>query len=322
MRIVPRGSIVIRDRQRKAILPAKVNELKESIGRGTLINAPVCFALSEDKFLLIAGETRLKAIDALAAEKRIFSYDRQPIGPGEVPIVLADAETLLQQREIEFDENVIRSDLTWQERAQALADIHAMRLAANPDQTHKDTATELLAKGSVAGLAAPTSLREAVRQSVMIAPHLSNPVIANARNANEARQLLLKAEEERANAILAKRGLSTLSAKPDIEVRHADLETSLPLLDEDQFDTIIADLPYGIHASGGGFRSRTVHHHNYEDTPEYARRLLTCTLTEGFRVTRRRANIFLFIDIRHWDWVQTAAARIGWTPFPRPAIWI
>lgn len=321
MKIVPRSSILVRERQRKQTRPNAVNELKESIGKGVLLNAPVCYETAPGSYLLIAGETRLKAIDALAAEKRIFSYNRQPIAPGEVPIVLAELETILQQKEAELDENIIRYELTWQERAQALADIHALRVATNPEQTQQQTAEELVTKGNISGVKSPGALRETIRQSVLIAPHLANPVIANARNANEARQLILKAEQERAEAILAKRGLGQLAAKPEIELRHGDLEAVIPLLDESLFDLILADPPYGIAASGGGFRSRTVHHHNYDDTPEYARRLLQCILTEGFRISKPRANCFLFTDISHWDWLQRISAQIGWTPFRRPLIW-
>jgi site-specific DNA-methyltransferase (adenine-specific) len=321
VRIVPRESIIIRDRQRKTTLPAKVNELKESISKLGLLQMPVCYEMPGGQYLLVAGGTRIKAIDSLAGEDRIFSCNRQPIAPGEVPILLADLDTLLSQKEAEFEENVVRSELTWQERMQALSDIHHLRLGANPEQTHQQTANELAEKGGVEAARSPSRLREVIRQSVLIAPHLSDPTIANARNANEARQLILKKEEERANAILAKRSIGKLAAKPDIEIRHADLETTLPLLDEEQFDLILADPPYGIAASGGGFRGRTVHHHNYDDDPATAKRVAQAILTEGFRITKQRSNIFLFTDIANWDWLQRISAQIGWTPFRRPLIW-
>lgn len=321
MRIVPRESIVVKDRQRKAISTQKVNELKESIGKGVLLQPPVCFPLAGDQYLLIVGETRLKAIDALASESRLFSCDDQPIAPGEVPIIVANLETLLQQKEAEFDENAIRTELSWQERTMALAEIHALRKSQNPEQTQQDTANELAAAGSAPGLKTPGAIRETIRQSVLLAEHLNDPTIAQARNANEARQLIFKKEQEKVNAILASRQLGKLSAPPPIEIRKADLEEALPLLDPEQFDLIVADPPYGIGAGSGGFRGRTVHHHNYDDDEETARRLYKCILTEGFRVTKHRANLFLFTDIKMWDWLQRTSAQIGWTPFRRPLIW-
>ena len=155
----------------------------------------------------------------------------------------------------------------------------------------------------------------------MISEHLDDPTISRARNANEARALILKKEEERVNTILASRRLATLPNRPDIEVRHADSLDLLPKLDAGNFDLICADPPYGIDAGTGGFRARTVHHHNYEDTVEHARRLAQCILTEGFRLSCPRANLFLFTDIKHWEWLQRISAQIGWTPFRRPLIW-
>lgn len=325
MRIVPRSSIIIRDRQRKNILAATVNEMKESIFNRGLLQPPVCYEVAGDsgsiQYLLIAGETRIRAMDSLAEEERLFSCDRQPIGPGEIPILLCDLATLLQQKEAEFEENVVRSELSWQERAQALADIHELRKSSNPEQTQKQTAIELSSKGGIGTAKSPNRVKTLIRESVLIAPYLSDPTIANARNPNEARQLILKKEEEAANAILAKRTISKLPTKPDLEIRHADLESTLPQLDGNNFDLILADPPYGIGAGGGGFRSRTVHHHNYVDDLETARRIAISILTEGFRICKSRANLFLFTDIRHWDFLQLAAARIGWAPFPRPIIW-
>lgn len=321
MRIVPRSSIKISKRQRSDIKPADVNERKRSICSVGLLSPPTCYEVAggeTSQYLLIAGETRLRAIDAIAEEGEIFSCNRQPIAPGEVPILLVDAETLLMQKQVELDENIQRKDLTWQERAQALADIHALRVAANPEQTFKQTGEEIAARSPEGQLA---TSKETIRQSVFIAEHLNNPSIANARTATEARSLILKQEQERVNSILAKRQLLSTPAKPEIEIRLGDLQEILPILDGDQFDLLLADPPYGINAGGGGFRGRTVHHHNYEDTPEYARLLLKTILIEGFRLAKSRANIFLFTDISHWDWLQNISAQIGWTPFRRPLIW-
>jgi site-specific DNA-methyltransferase (adenine-specific) len=155
----------------------------------------------------------------------------------------------------------------------------------------------------------------------LVSEHLDNPAIANARNFREAHALILKKEEELVTAELAKRRLALLPSTPDIEVRNGDLEEILPRLEADQFDLIVADPPYGIDASGGGFRARTVHHHNYVDDEATARRVAQSILTEGFRVTKFRSNIFLFTDIKHWEWLQRISAQIGWTPFRRPLIW-
>lgn len=321
MLLIPREDLIIRERQRKQILPAPLNELKESITSRGLLQPPVVFPLDNKKFLLVTGERRTRAIDMLAKEELPFRCNGVLVNPGQFPVLLTDLSSELQLKEAELDENIIRSDLTWQERAQALADIHKLRLEANRTQTYRQTAQELATKGGVSGLKTESSIREAVRDAVLISEHLDDPTISRARNANEARALILKKEEERVNTILASRRLATLPNRPDIEVRHADSLDLLPKLDAGNFDLICADPPYGIDAGTGGFRARTVHHHNYEDTVEHARRLAQCILTEGFRLSCPRANLFLFTDIKHWEWLQRISAQIGWTPFRRPLIW-
>jgi DNA modification methylase len=104
-------------------------------------------------------------------------------------------------------------------------------------------------------------------------------------------------------------------------VQQGDLLVELPLLHDGFVDLILADPPYGIGASGGGFAARTVHHHDYDDTPENARNIAKCILVEGFRITKARANFLMFTDIKHWDWLQATSANLGWTPFRFPIFW-
>ena len=88
------------------------------------------------------------------------------------------------------------------------------------------------------------------------------------------------------------------------------------------YDLIIADPPYGIDASGAGFRARSVIHHNYKDDVESARQIIQTILTEGFRITKQRANIFIFCDIDLFPTLKQSASNMGWTVFRRPLIWM
>lgn len=322
MKIIPRDHLLIRDRQRKRIETAPLNELKESIAKQGLLHPPAAFPNDDGTWSLVAGERRVRACDLLAKENRQLSCGGAAVPTGQIPII--EAHLLLsdiQRKEAELDENIIRQDISWQDRASALAEIHSLRRSVNPAQTFTDTAKEITAKGSAGGLQSADYARTAIREAVLVSEHLNNPAIANARNFREAHKLILQKEEEKINAELAKRRIAALPGTPDIEVRNGDLEQLLPALDADQFDLIIADPPYGIDAGGGGFRARTVQHHNYADDEATARRIAQSILTEGFRVSKFRANIFLFTDIKHWDWLQRISAQIGWTPFRRPLIW-
>lgn len=318
--IIDRSKLIIRDRQRKKINKPELNELKESILSKGLIHAPMVFPLQDGTFLLITGERRTRAIELIQGEKKYFQHNAQTIDIGEIPVTLTDLETLTQQKEAELEENIIRVDLTWQEKCQGLADIHNLRLEQNPKQTVVATGKEISAKSG--GSISPSRARAKVTESLVIVEHLHDPKIANARNATEAHTLILRKEEDALNAEIARRRLAKLKDQaPDLNVRHGDLLEVLPKLDAGQFDLILADPPYGIDASGGGFRARTVVHHNYEDDPDTSKAIQKMILEEGFRLTKGRANLFMFTDIKWWDWLQRVSAQIGWTPFRRPLIW-
>jgi site-specific DNA-methyltransferase (adenine-specific) len=322
MQIVPLADVSVGPRQRSAIATGPLNDLKESIlGRG-LLNPPVCW-LNPDttKWELVAGERRLRALREISNEKKSYHCGTDVVTPTHIAITpLGDYLDSVGRFEAELDENVQRVDLDWPDRMRAYAALHAMRLAANPRHTVAATAGELAAKTG----ASPTSrhMNAVVQQAIVLEQHLHNPKIANARNAAEALTLVYKQEEERVMAALIKRNIAATPTKAAIEIRNADLFDLLPKLDSATFDLIIADPPYGIDASGPGFRARTVHHHNYRDDIDNAKTMAQTILTEGFRLTKARANIFIFCDIDLFPWLKLTAANMGWNVFRRPFIWM
>jgi DNA modification methylase len=321
MILIPLASVVVEKRQRTEMNPTKLTELQASIlGRG-LLHPPVMWSRPDGKWVLSVGERRLRAIQGIARDGHTFKVaSGEDCPPGQIPITpLGDYLDEIGRFEAEFDENVAREDISWQDRVQALADLHRMRLASNPAQTFVATGKEVAERGGV--FKSPISARVAVSDAVTIAEHLTDPAILNARNQNEAMALIIRKQEAGVVAELIKRKLIAMSAKPNLEVRHGDLFQILPALDIDPVDLILCDPPYGVDASGSGFRSRTIHHHNYTDDPDTARAIARTILTEGFKLCKPRANIFMFGAIEFFDWWKNTAGNLGWVPFTRPLIW-
>jgi len=320
---VSRHDVIVPPRQRREIPQSSLNELKDSILENSLLHAPVVQAKA-GKYILVAGERRLRAIDALAAEGKDFTYNKISFPPLTLPVVLIDeAINDIQRAEIELAENVVRLDLPWQDRVAALAYIHNMRKLDNPNQSIADTVRAIAAEriGELAGPqggAAESTLMRSIRQATIINDHLSNPEIAKARNATEAFNLIVSNEQRAFEAELIRRGQRK---SVTIEVRHGSLLEILPKLEPGTFDTILADPPYGIGVDTGGFRQRTVVHHNYDDTPDTARTLISCIINEGFRICKPRANLFILCDIDLFGWIKEASARAGWDPFRTPITW-
>lgn len=314
------SKLEVRRRQRSAFVQAQITELAESIEKVGNLHPPVCYP-DGDKWVLVAGERRLTAIKQLQSQKKSYTCGPHTVEPGTIAIT--PLEEVLEDIafEAELDENIHRVDLTWQDRARAFAALHEMRSKQNPTQTKGQTADEI-AKRSPAAFTSGASARNALRKATVIVQNLDNAKVANARNAQEALNLIYKQEYEKVMAALAKRQRNTAGDTPlPIEIKHGDLLEVLPTLPDKTYDLVLGDPPYGQGASSAGYRQRTVHHHNYDDTPDNAKRIAQCIITEGFRVTKTRANLLLFCDVRLFVWLQETAQRAGWSVFPRPIIW-
>lgn len=320
MILIPIANTEIRKRQRSALDKVKLTELKESIADKGILHPPVYWEdTSTGKWVLTAGERRSEAMRQLHAEGRKFTHEGLVVEPGMIPVTrLGDYVDEIARFEIELDENVRRDDLTWQDRVKAYADLHEMRLKGNPKQTREDTANELLDRGLVKTL---STGRLHMKEAALIADHLDNEKIAKARNPAEALGLVYKLEEERITAALVRRKLAAATTDAKITLRNGSCLDILDGLDSDMADLILCDPPYGLGASAAGFRGRTVHHHNYEDTRDNAQKIARKVLTEGFRICKTRANIFMFCDIDLFDWLKSTASNMGWSPFRRPLIW-
>lgn len=308
-------------RQRSSIDKPALYELRDSIRSRSLLH-PLVVALNEaGVYQLVAGGRRLLAIDLLATDKEDFICDRTVVKPGELPVTIYHSAERISRMEAEFDENIVREDLPWPDRTKALAELHKLRQALNPEQTVKDTAAEVATKlGKTVG-ASVGNLERKLAVANLIAKHLDNPKIANARTENEAYRLVVQQEQANFEAELIRRRKRVAQEAIIASIRHGDLLVTLPTMDAEQFDLILTDPPYGVNAGADGFRGRTVHHHNYEDTPESARNILRCILTEGWRISKLKSNLFIFTDIKHFEFLSTFSAQMGWTPWRMPIIW-
>ena len=328
MQLIPRAAITIpASRQRTEIPKATLLELRDSIAKIGLLHPPA-FVQTGEIFRLVAGERRLRAMYLLHDEKRPFICGGQPIPEDMIPVTLFSGEKDALF-EAELEENIVRVDLPWPDRTKALAELHRRRQAENPKQTFQQTADELKVRihGSAEAASAhggpsvePTN-KDAIRIATIVAKHLDNPAVAKARNAKEAYKFVLQSEESKYTAELLRRRQISAASDLSINIRCGSCVEIMPEMDEGQFDFILTDPPYGVGADGDGYRERTVHHHNYDDSPENARTILQAILTEGFRLTKPKANLMIFTSIKHFQWLSEAASRMAWSPFPFPIIW-
>jgi site-specific DNA-methyltransferase (adenine-specific) len=323
MHLIPIETVNIGPRQRKKMDAAKLLELRDSILANGLFHPIVVSAAADGTYFLRLGERRLTAIKTISQDRLLFYHDATIVPEGMVPATFLHEMTDVELFEAEFAENVIREDLSWQDRTQALAELHRMRTLQNPAQTVIATAREIQALTSTPSNPKPLfTIRSDLAAANIVAPHLDDPTVAKARSLAEAEQLILKREHDHFKA--------QLIAKTQIKARVAGIEATLvkgdalrlmPDLDPEQFDLILSDPPYGQGAHTDAYGSRTEVKHNYDDSPENARALLKAITIEGWRLTRPKANLFLFINFKNWFWLEQLASQMGWSVWQYPIIW-
>jgi site-specific DNA-methyltransferase (adenine-specific) len=328
--IISRLDLYIPPRQRTAIQKGPLGELRDSISSNGLFHAPVVrFAIPPEPgpYVLVIGERRVRATGLLSEAGAVYRHDDKVVMPGELPVTIITHDEAVKYLEAELEENLIREDLPWQDRIAAIAKIHELRRLSNPTQTVTDTARELESRGGLTSVKSLDSLHRAVTEAAIVAPHLSDPTIATARTAGEAFQMVVKKQEARFNAELIRRRQTSPTSgnqsDPLIRVIHGDSAKILPTLGSGSFDLILADPPYGIGADSSGFRSRSaIGGHTYDDSEDTARKLVQLILIEGFRLSKVRANLFMFLDIDLFQWAKSTAQNSGWTVFRTPLSWV
>lgn len=312
MHLAPVDSISIRQgRNRRVFSEEHLATLAESIASDIgLLQLPVVRQHSDGRLELLAGERRLRAMQLLWAANRQFHYMRQPIPIGQFPHALINELDELAARAIELDENIQRVDLSWQERVTAIAELHALRKAQNPEQTARDTAVEIGYSGG-----------GVIREAEIVARHLNDPQVATAPTVKDAmKRLRRKLELEfRAGAVL-----EAADSAPPLESKHTlrmgDMTELMLQLPTGSFDIILTDPPYGVNAET--FRAKMTTMHEYDDDWDSVEHLILVLASEGIRVTKPTAHAYVFCDLLMFSSLQDIFEEAGWDVWPRPLIWV
>jgi hypothetical protein len=245
---------VLPDRQRKTLDGEALEDLMRGIADKCLLH-PITCRIVKGKLVLVSGERRLSALSRLAAEGKHYKCDGAKVAPGLVPYTLATELNDLQHKELELEENLLREDLTWQDRVVAIFELDELRREQNPNQTLGETAMEVGRSGK-----RNTRIEREILEARVIVPHLDDPAVRGARNRREAFNIACRLD----HAALA-RELAVNLPENRHTLRLGDMARVLPELPSGEFDCIIADPPYGLN-SNGAFGDAAKLRHDYEDS--------------------------------------------------------
>lgn len=305
------------NRQRREFDVEKISELADSIQSKGLLHAPV---LRKDG-TLVAGERRLRAISFIQVSGGTFSFDGEAVPSGQVPFVSLDDLDALDLEEAELEENTVRQDLTWQERAEATSRLHNLRKAQALSigaSTHTATDTALEVNGSLADSRA----REEVRASILLADKMHLPEVAKAKSAKEGLKALRAIETREKNTALGE-SVGRMFSAASHSLLNDSMENYFANTADSQFDLILTDPPYGMGAddfndAGGALGTLT---HEYQDDAEYFQRIMDVFVPESIRVTKPQAHLYLFCDIEKFALARDLLRIAGWRVHRTPLIW-
>lgn len=314
MNSIPLSALVIpENRQRRVFDEKKLQELADSIMSKGLLHPPVV-RFDGEQYFLVAGERRSRAIASLALIDVGISCNGQQFPPGTLPITLLADLDPYSVREAELEENTVRDDLTWADKARAIAELDSLRRDQATDlnlpHSARDTASEII------GREAQGSEITRVTEALTIAKHLHDPDVSKAKTQKEALKVIKKKAEAAHRETLAAN--FDIKATPHTLV-HDSAFAFAESLPPNTFDVILTDPPYGINADGFGSMAGT--EHQYEDTMDYAFDCYKLVAEQGFRVAKDKAHCYVFLDPRYWSEVSMHFVLAGWNVWPTPLIW-
>lgn len=311
------SQITIRpNRQRREFDPQHLQDLADSIRSNGLLQ-PIVLREEAEGFVLVAGETRMKAIRDIYELGDLIKFGGKFIPQGHIPFITMGQLSEIEAEEAELDENIRRKDLTWQEHAAAVERLHNLRVkqAAAKNETHTiaQTAAEIHGK-SDGGYK-----DNLVRKDIILAKHLDKPEVAKAKSADEAFKVLKKLEERERNVELAATVGATFSAELH-ELYNADCIEWMEKYSGPGFDVILTDPPYGMgaHEFGDAAGKLANIDHQYNDSYENWQRLMQQWCPLSFKLAKPQAHAYVFCDIDRFHELKVLMEQAGWYVFRTP----
>ncbi|MEL4382703.1 hypothetical protein AAEH94_21795, partial [Shewanella algae] len=132
--------------------------------------------------------------------------------------------------------------------------------------------------------------QENIRQDIILARNLDNPVVAKATSRKEAFKALKRDEETKKNAELGA-ALGPVFNSSMHTLLQGDCLDRMKELPDASFDVILTDPPYGIDAQDfGDSDGKTAGGHFYDDSPETFKKLIVSMLVEVERLAKAQAH--------------------------------
>lgn len=280
-------------RQRRKL--EDIESLAKSIAENGLIHPPVIRRSGE----LVVGERRWTAIKSL--------------GWTSMPVQWIDELSELELHAIEYEENVSRVDISWQDRVTAVEAYHKLRQAQDPAWTVEQTSERL-------GISPKTTHKQlAVAKAVA-----KDPRIAAAPKLSTAVSMTQRQNSRASAAAIEKIGAAA-GAPPK--------EKLAPIVNEDfhdftaaytgsPFTLIHCDFPYGVdmhETDQGGARHEFG---GYHDSVDVYWSLMDTLAQAMNNVVAPKAHLIFWFSMKYYTETKARLEAMGWKINPHPLVWM
>ncbi len=315
--------IVPEDRVRKSFDKKSLKKLAESFTRlGMQIQPGVC-KKEGDKFVLIAGERRLRAA-IMAKTDYLF-------------VLLEEADEVLLL-EIEIEENLQRDDLTWDEKVFAKERLHLLREKQKEKlgkkQTLRATAEEL--EESLGSTAETMELAIFAREF---------HEVRGAKNITEAKKVVKKLKGMVVRAKLLGKAtdlagksliLTETNNAPEIKVKgfsitpekmldyddriiYGKMEEKLSTFKDESIKIVLFDPPWGVNFNS--VKKENSSQEDYEDSEDILEEF------EGwldllYKKMHKDSHLYMFFGIVNYEKVYSTLRKVGFACNGLPIYWV
>lgn len=322
--LIPITSIFIdrENRQRREL--TGIEELAYSIREHGLINPIVV----TPEYELVAGERRLTACKSLGFDM--------------VQVQFTDALSKEDLHIIELEENVKREALPWKDHVAAVSEYHAARATTEPGWNQSRTAEALnMDTSQVSRMMLVSRLIDEGVEDVAEAPKFS--VAANyaeryqeRRKSSSARELLDLGSTDTTSGPPPLEGVlvdagegevdAPLRAPSPAQSRYAEIRQANFLdwsteVQEEPFNFIHCDFPYGIGAGDKKGQSAAKTHGGYDDGMEVYFTLLETLLKNQDNFIAPSAHMMFWYSMDYHHETVEMISSAGWVVNPFPLIW-
>jgi ParB/RepB/Spo0J family partition protein len=291
--MVPVSQIIVEDRQRKQY--EDIEELAQSITKHGLLN-PLTI---DDNNRLLAGGRRLTALLLL--------------GRTDIPCIRKNNISLLQAKEIELEENLQRSDLTWQEQQAAIAEIHRIKMQSDKNWTAEKTAEMIGKKRRTVfnALALDRALVEHPEIKLADTPHGAMLKLERIKQVEERKEAVKVAQ------LADKFGMMNKSSHT-VTTYQGDALEFFEQLESDSADIIFTNPPFGVNIEGLFKGNKKI----YSDEPQKIWSLLSALYPHIYRVLKPNRWFITFWPTSTLELGKQLLAESGFTFDPVPFIWV